>query len=188
MSAPPRQFWQQLTCEVLSSSYQYLEDNTDTWRYRAARSPRHKVRDKLLRTAAAFGWFRPPGGYAARMQQVMAAGCFDHIMQVLADDASRELLVKLMAYHILGSRRYRLPVNTPAYWQVRSSILRYVKTRAVVNDVPALGSLDEFDYEGIHLVVHALNILNTFVLEQYHCRRAGISVRQGDIVIEGGAC
>jgi FkbM family methyltransferase len=58
----------------------------------------------------------------------------------------------------------------------------------VVNDVPVLGSLDEFDYEGIHLIAHAGNILNTFVLEQYQCRRAGVTVRQGDIVIDGGAC
>jgi FkbM family methyltransferase len=109
-------------------------------------------------------------------------------MQLLADEASRELLVKLIAYRILGSRHYRLPLNTPAYWQVRSTISRHIKTRAVMNDVPVLGSLDEFDYEGIHLIAHALTFLNTLVLEQYRCRRAGIRVRRGDIVVDGGAC
>ena len=118
----------------------------------------------------------------------MDAGPFDRTMEVLADDDSRELLVKLIAHRILGSRHYRLPMNTPAYWEARSAIQSYVKNRAVLNDIPLFGSLDEFDYEGIRQIAHALIILNTFVVEQYRCRRAGIGVRRGDIVIDGGAC
>lgn len=187
MSTPPRHFWQQLTHELLSSCYQCLDHNTDTWRFPAHPSLR-KFRDKLLSITAVLGFSKPTGNYLARLHEVVNAGCFDTTMQLLADDASRELLVKLMAYRILGPRHYRLPMNTPAYWQARSAISRYIKARAVVNNVPHLGSLDELDYEGIHLIAHAGNILNTFVLEQYHCPRAGVRVRQGDIVINGGAC
>jgi len=186
-STPPRQFWQELTYELLSSCHQCLAHNTDTWRFPAHPFLR-KVRDRLLSTAAACGFPRRYGGYLDRLQEVVDAGCFDKTMQLLADDASRQLLVKLMAFRILGPRHYRLPMNTPAYWQVRSTVSRYIKNRGVVDDVAIVGSLDEFDYQGIHLIAHAMSILGVFLIEQYRCRRAGITVRRGDIVIDGGAC
>jgi FkbM family methyltransferase len=164
-----------------------LEDNTDTWRF-PAHASRGKFRDKVLSIAAALGFSKPSEGYLTRFQEVVDAGCFDKTMQLLADDASRELLVKLMAFRILGPRHYRLPLNTPAYRQLRSTVSRYLKNRGVVDDVAVVGSLDEFDYQGIHLIAHAMSILGVFLVEQYHCRRAGITVRRGDIVIDGGAC
>jgi FkbM family methyltransferase len=188
MPPQPRQFWQQLSYELLSSCYQCLVDNTDTWRF-----PNHpwlrKVRDRLVNIAAACGFPKPrDADYINRLQGVMDAGCFDNVMQLLEDDASRDILVKVMAFRILGSRHYRLPMNTPAFWQARSKISRYLKTPNVVRGIPVAGSLDEYDCEGIRLIAHAGNIFESFVMEHYHCRRAGIKVRKGDVVIDGGAC
>jgi FkbM family methyltransferase len=182
------QFWPQLTQELLSNCYQWLPDNVDLWRFPEGHPLRRRVKDTVLRLVSTLGFYKRTLNYGDAIQEVIRTGGFDAVMDLLADDASRELLVKLIAYRILGPIRYRLPMNTPSYWQLRSTISRYVKTPAVIKDAPSLGSLDEFQYEGIRLIAHPLNILNTFVVEQYRCRRAGIGVQKGDIVIDGGAC
>ncbi|SPE28285.1 hypothetical protein SBA3_1420026 [Candidatus Sulfopaludibacter sp. SbA3] len=185
---PDQSFWRQLTNELLFNCYTWLPDNTDTWRFAEPHPFQRKIKDVLLRVPAKLGFYKEPGKYHASIEKVMNAGPFDQAMACWTDDASRELLVKLIAYRILGSRHYRLPLNTPSYWQARRSIPGYVTKPAVIKSVPTFGTLDEFDYEGIRLVAHAIHILNTFIVEQYRCRRAGIGVRQGDIVIDGGAC
>jgi FkbM family methyltransferase len=48
--------------------------------------------------------------------------------------------------------------------------------------------MDLFNFNGIRIHAHALNILNTFLLEQYRCPRSGIGVREGDVVIDAGGC
>jgi FkbM family methyltransferase len=107
---------------------------------------------------------------------------------LLQDQLSRDLFVELLAYRILGHRHVRLRLNNEKYWQIRRSVDGYVEKRDTVKEIPVLGSLDLFNFNGIRLHAHALNILNTFLLEQYRCPRGGVGVRQGDVVIDAGGC
>jgi len=63
-----------------------------------------------------------------------------------------------------------------------------VEKPGTVTGLPILGSLDLFNFDGIRLHPHALNIINAFLLERYRCVRGGIGVRQGDAVIDAGGC
>jgi hypothetical protein len=44
-------------------------------------------------------------------------GVVARMADAFADDASRELLKAVLAYRLLGPRHFRLPTNTPRYWQ-----------------------------------------------------------------------
>ena len=65
---------------------------------------------------------------------------------------------------------------------------KYVEKRDSVTEVPVLGSLSLCNFNGVRLHASPLGLINTFILEQYRCRRAGIGVVPGDVVLDGGGC
>lgn len=116
----------------------------------------------------------------------------DWLHDTLADDVSRDLLVQLVAYRLMGERAVKLPLNTPAYWKR----IRELKALADPND-----SI-ELDFKDWRLLLHDLTpigyplrlyirspgVMAQFELRQYCCDRAGFDVAPGDVVIDGGAC
>lgn len=116
--------------------------------------------------------------------------------QRLADDVSRQTLVEVIAYWVLGGKHTRLARNNAAFW----SAVHDAKTKAVVNSKTAPvdmldGWLDDFSLVpfgfDVRLRGHKLNVLNTFLLEQYRFHETGsqeVAVRQGDVVVDGGGC
>ena len=49
---------------------------------------------------------------------------FQWLYNHLADDESRDILVKVLAFRALGHRKVRLPLNTPAYWDALKQMER----------------------------------------------------------------
>jgi FkbM family methyltransferase len=123
-----------------------------------------------------------------RLSEVTKNKGLDYAYGLFEDQYSRDLFVRLLAYRILGHQHVRLGLNNKKYWAARHSADQYAEKRATVSGVPVLGSLDLFNYKGTRLHCHVLNILNTFMLEQYRCSRAGIGVRPDDVVIDAGGC
>jgi FkbM family methyltransferase len=82
----------------------------------------------------------------------------------------------------------RLPLNNPEYWKLRRSMGQYVEKRGTFTGIPITESLDLCNINGVRFHGHPLGALNIFLLEQYRCARAGIGVKPGDIVIDGGGC
>lgn len=113
---------------------------------------------------------------------------------MLADDASRELLVSVLAFRALGSRHVRLPLNGPRYWDGAKMIERDLLRAKDTHRLPGGISLDDYDLapSGIPIRMrgHTLNVLNAFMLQQYRFDRAGevIEVESGDTVIDAGGC
>jgi len=112
----------------------------------------------------------------------------------LADEESRRLLAQIIAYRVLGSRRMKMPLNRPQFWRERDAVSG-LTTRRDIGSAGMLGAMDEFDLRPIgwpmRMRAHALNIHNTFMLEQYRLARPGaptVEVRPGDTVIDAGAC
>jgi FkbM family methyltransferase len=111
----------------------------------------------------------------------------------LRDDESRRLLLDLCAFRILGGRHYRLPRNDSFFWQsVESVATDLVAERAVSRAGGYV--LDLYRIEGktgvIELEAHPMNVLNTFLIEEYRLARPGriVEAGAGDIVIDGGGC
>jgi FkbM family methyltransferase len=116
------------------------------------------------------------------------------LYEVLGDDASRSLLVEVLAYRLMGPHNVKLRVNTPEYWPRRNALQSLVRGSETV-DINFLGmklsrmSLEDIGYP-IELYFNLLGAMNTFVLKQYEYsrRRPAIGARAGDHVIDGGGC
>jgi FkbM family methyltransferase len=119
---------------------------------------------------------------------------FEWLYDNLADDESRDVLVKVLAFRALGHRAVRLPLNTPAYW----SELKQMEPLADPTDFIQVRRPDwrlrrmDLSPVGVPVQVYATNAgaHKLFVLEQYRSRSnfVDVAVEPGDYVIDAGAC
>jgi FkbM family methyltransferase len=181
-------FLTHLTSELLASGTPREFNNVDRSRFNHSSSTTRAFKDKVLGLAASFGFYRAAVVSHEQLRDILKTEGLDEAYGLFQDQLSRDLFVRLLAYRILGHRHVRLPLNNEKYWHLRRSVDRYVERRGTVTGVPILGSLDLFNFNGIRFHAHALNILNTFLLEQYRCERGGIGVRHGDVVVDAGGC
>lgn len=162
---------------ILAACAPDLEDNVDHLRYANGQSaPAPEEWTGLLRT------------------QLGAAEALEPLWDVL-DDASRDVLVALLAYKVLGNRKVRMPVGP--YSTLRRSaeeIQKRMLVQAETDDPAFLGwILGLYDLKSLGLPIklhsHPRLLINEFMLEQYRAPEPlDISVRPGDVVIDGGGC
>ena len=179
-------FLTHLTSELVASGTPREFNNID--RARFDHSAKTVFKEKVLGLASSLGFYRAAVISHEHLRDILKTDGLDEVYGLFQDQLSRDLFVRLLAYRILGHRHVRLPLNNEKYWQVRRSVDKYAENRGTVTGVPILGSLDLFNFNGIRLHAHPLNILNTFLLEQYRCARGGIGVRRDDVVIDAGGC
>jgi FkbM family methyltransferase len=111
----------------------------------------------------------------------------------LADDASRNWLLDLAMYRLLGHSHVRLPTNCPAF----HAQCAHAKTLGEPGGALVGGAAESRRYQiaGLHGQVVVLdgwwfNIAWPFLLRQYFFERGGVRIapRAGDCVIDAGAC
>lgn len=118
---------------------------------------------------------------------------FESFYHSLANQASRELLVKLIAFRILGKDRLRLPLNSDEFWRRRESIKSLFDEtdtlKAGGNWTLKRADLNATGYP-ISLYCLGGGLYNTFDLKQYEYQgcKAPIKAESGDIVIDAGGC
>lgn len=182
-------FWPHFTLELMRNSQRrYEAGNVDELRFKPAPSIKAKLKNRSLALAASVGFHRRSAISYEALERISKIEGLDRAYDLLADQPSKDLFVQLLAYRVLGHRHVRLPLNCAEYWKTRRSLNSYVKRRGTINQIPILGSLDLCEVNGVTLHTHAFGLLNTFLLEQYRCPRAGIGVREGDTVIDAGGC
>src|SRR5688572_16326342 len=112
---------------------------------------------------------------------------------VLADAGSRQLLLDLCAFRVLGGRHYRLRRNDSFFWKCVDAVRRDLVVERAVSRVGGY-DLDLYRIDGvfgpIELEAHPMNVLNTFLVEEYRIERPGIVIeaRRGDIVLDSEGC
>jgi FkbM family methyltransferase len=118
----------------------------------------------------------------------------EFLYNILADEPSRSLLVKLIAYRILGYRKVKLPRNTPSYWRDVEGMDKY---RTTADPLP-------IKFMDLKLHVHDLRPLGydvtcyasgaglacAVVQKQYEYHRGAVHCKAeaGDVVIDAGGC
>jgi len=111
----------------------------------------------------------------------------------LEDEESRQLLLDLCAFRVLGGRHYRLGRNDPFLWSCVDSVERELLAERAVSRASGY-ELNLYRIPGrngvIELECHPMNVLQTFLIEEYRLARSGnvVEVSAGDIVIDGGGC
>lgn len=119
---------------------------------------------------------------------------FLFLYDILEDDYSKELLIKIIAYRILGHTKVKLPLSKPLFWQDQERIeANQSKTDFVPIDFMDLKlPLTNLNFLGfpISMYYSALGINIDFIIKQYEFHRDEISIEaeEGDVVIDAGGC
>jgi FkbM family methyltransferase len=116
------------------------------------------------------------------------------LYELLADEPSKQTLIKVWAYRLLGPKKVKLPHNTPSYWSQREATKYLIKGSGNIKvKFPKLTmkhmSLEELGYP-IEIYYAASGLMATFILGQYEYRKRKpeIKAEEGDYVIDGGGC
>ncbi len=181
-------FWTSVVCELLSCSHNFFPDNIDRIRFPGRIPLGRSIKDRLLKLAASKRMSRRPFIDSSQVAEVLNVEGLPQTYGALEDRYSRDLFVKLLVYRILGPRRVKLPINSPAYWKRVEQAKQYLLEQKVIQGVPVLGSLDLYAIDDLQLIGHRMTVVNVFLLEQYRCDRAGVRVESGDIVVDAGGC
>jgi FkbM family methyltransferase len=192
-------FLQEFTQEVCASIRNDYGDNLDEERFgplpRATLSDRVKqlVKDALRKRKYQDMDLVEPGVRRALEQIVPHAAEFERLKGMLADEESRTLLVKLMAFRAMGHRKVKLPFNTPEMHAAYTRILGLASKNGTHKTV--LGwTLSEFDLASLSIPVKLHTVpagaFTIFDRQQYRCdcRPKPIEAAPGDYVIDAGGC
>ena len=191
-------FTERLLERLFAAQFAEETDNYDHQRFgeRPRISVANAAKRELKRAIKACGFLRPSWIHAvdksALAQWAPLFTELDWLNSLLADKDSRELLVQLVAYRLMGPRAVRLPLSAPDYWQQRDELERLAEPGESIPIDFKNWRLSQYDLESIgfplRLFARTPGIMALFVLQQYVCERGGIRARPGDGVIDAGGC
>lgn len=195
------EFQRKLFYGLLNDSYMFQDNSTDFLRFQFDKTSqlKRRLKDKLLRFAGRRGFvrrhFETDEAYRRLQHTLQNLDATERFYNSLQDDYSKQLLIELLKFRVLGAQHVRLPSNTQDYWKDYNSIdKRFMKKRNVVTTTSWVWHLNLYEFEGgngsISYTGHPLDILNTFLLEQYAYREGEtkIQVEPGDVVLDCGSC
>lgn len=121
-------------------------------------------------------------------------GNLEWLYSRLADEESREILVKLVAFRALGSYKVKLPLNSPEHW-ARIEGARKLAVTGETLDPGFLGfplhemDLAQYGYP-IRIFFTPAGVVADFIEQQYLCQtcEGTIEVEHGDRVVDAGGC
>ena len=109
----------------------------------------------------------------------------------LEDSESKELLVKIIAYRIMGFKAVKLPLNTPDYWQ-KLDYYSEIQQHSDSIDIGFMGwklYLTDLTKVDLPIKMYTLPLgIMMLKLQQYSCPRANIQLNKGDVVFDCGGC
>ena len=192
-----------LLYEIFSSLTKVELDNVDYWRNpelqpRGLAKLLEWVRERMVLPAQHLRFVDLkryyPGHAATTLAPVLEdLGGYERTYALIETPECRALLLKLIAFRSLTNRFVRLPQNTPEYRRLRRKLEHGAFRDRSLPPLKTAGFLlwmYDLDAAGfpMRLWAHPMNVLNTFLLQQYRCRRqpASVFVRPGDLVIDGG--
>jgi FkbM family methyltransferase len=116
------------------------------------------------------------------------------LYELLANEASKQTLVKVLTYRLMGHKKVKLPHNTDSYWSQRAAVNSLIKGNDSISvKFPKLTlnhlALEKIGYP-IELYFAPSGVMAAFILKQYEYQKIKPEVRAeaGDYVIDGGGC
>lgn len=189
-------FAEHFFARLLEAGHQYDPDSALAGPSARGRGPRplaDRVRLRAATVAGRRGWTRArhdPREAPERLANIARgiAG-LDRTYALLADDASRALLVELFLFRVLGAEHVRSPVAFADYEAAKAALTVQARDVAVVDD-PHTPRLSRFRVPGpggtsIDVCSAAPEIASVFSLRQYG--HPSVARRPGDVVLDGGA-
>lgn len=113
----------------------------------------------------------------------------------LEDPASKDILIKVLVFRVVGHRKIKLPLSNSGYWENFKNIETLVVDENEAIDIPIMGlKLRKYDLSSIgypiSLFFVPFGIMADFVVKQYVYEEDFeiIKAEENDIVIDAGAC
>jgi len=112
----------------------------------------------------------------------------------LGDNKSRELMVLLLCYKMLGHRKIKLPLNNESYFRELKKMHDIADVKDFVDPNFMHLKLYKFDLSSVNknvkLYYVANGVLIDFIIEQYKYKSENIEIEAspGDVVIDAGGC
>lgn len=114
-----------------------------------------------------------------------------YLYYILEDNYSKKKIIELLSGYILGFRYVRLSLNNNLYWKIRENI----NNLTIKDENIRIGTwnLKLFNLYKIKIPIslfsQSLDVLNTFLLEQYCYKQNEIvCIKAGDYVLDAGGC
>lgn len=171
--------------------YNYYLDNYDNYRFN---KKINGVKDYLIHFLSNLGIQTRSVSLDVLASISADIPSFDRLYNLLEDEKSRDTLLQVLAYRILGHRKIKLPLNTPDFKKnidlidrlknandyFDSGFLHFILYRYNLN---SLGYPLEFYFT-------SLGIWHTFIIKQYEYRNESMAIKadKGNIVFDCGGC
>lgn len=111
------------------------------------------------------------------------------------DSESKALIVELIAYKILGFRKVKLSINTPAYWSYFEEIKKLITPNDTLDPHYKNFILKRFNLKPIGFNIDFYftesGVVTHFLAEQYAYKKNNeivVGVEKGDVVFDLGGC
>ena len=189
-------FYKLLIKEILNNISNQYYDNYDYYRFGVKKTTwKQKVKNAIKKKynltslnhiydKGAFIWLFP------YLDGLM------NLYEILSDENSKKLLIKLITYRILGNEKYKLPLSTPDYWKGIAELdkLRNPDDKLLVKFPGSDIYIYKFNLNqvGIPMEIYysAKGIYDNIKIKQYEYEQDNIliKVEKEDIVLDCGAC
>lgn len=184
---------------IIQNANHYYIQNTDEdrfgsenlgWRGRLKRLLGHLIVEKG-------GKFFRQGANSSEIEKLGSVmSDLEEVYGMLGDEMSRNCLVQVMTYRVLGSSRFKFPENSRNYWLKRRSLDGLIsKQDKIKNKASSLSfELSFFDLEPIGYPIKLYNtrlgIHLIYITKQYSYTfgNAAVCAEKGDVVIDLGGC
>ncbi len=194
---------------LIRDLYTHVENDFDFFQYGLnsfdlARTPwKNRLKEKILLSAGRIGFVHKRLAYEhvsfdSLSYIVRNLDELTKFYNILADDRSRQLLLKLLNFRILGRWHVKLPIDNEDYWDLYKSVnKRFLQERDTIgvnyaNRPMADWPINRYRLPGSEgkIDVHAtsLGVMNTFLLEQYAYKQGSTMIRaqRNDVIIDAG--
>jgi FkbM family methyltransferase len=180
--------------ELASCIVNDFDDNWDSLRYGKAEPIKRKgVRANIQRILNRRGYF-----HIQTIRNLISSSCwvskFEYLYNNLEYEDDKKLLLKVIAYRILGYRKVKMPLNNKEY-KAQIEILEKLENKSDCLQTNFMHfklyrmNLHKIKFP-IEIYFNAGGVAADFIVKQYEYKRNGIEIKaeKRDIVLDGGGC
>lgn len=119
---------------------------------------------------------------------------FECLFHSLCDEKSRNTLIDIISYRILGNKKIKLPLSNEQYFIGRRNVSNLIKEKDSIEIEFMKWKLQYFELNKINYPIrlHYVSggIYNTFVIKQYNYCKDSVKIEpeKNDIIIDAGGC
>jgi FkbM family methyltransferase len=191
-------FEKELLISVISSMSNHHTDNYDFYRFGNRKKEKFSLR-KFIKNEYIIKKFLPRNKTLYEVEQTLSliqkyGDKLNTLFGLLDNDISKNLLIAVITYRILGEEKVKLPANTPEFWKQSTESINYADMNDSININFLHWKLFKTNYQRYNLNLNLYCIPHSMVEYCYlghyfyESSESKVGVTSGDVVIDCGGC